>query len=161
MNYIVLCNETTHVDEVIDHGRQGSIHSPQHPVTLANHSVMRSHIAKFMGPIWGPSGSCRPQMGPMLAPWTLLSGVYLKVAYIIIVSAVIVDGLALLGAGTSADIVLIKFVSCMYPILALQRLNHQWWSQLMVWVSGWWLIVVSDLHELIGFDQYKYWFLPA
>ena len=27
-----------------------------------------------MGPKWGPSGSCRPQMGPMLAPWTLLSG---------------------------------------------------------------------------------------
>ena len=25
------------------------------------------HIAKFMGPTWGPSGSCRPQMGPMLA----------------------------------------------------------------------------------------------
>ena len=30
--------------------------------------------AKFMGPTWGPPGSCRPQMGPMLAPWTLLSG---------------------------------------------------------------------------------------
>ena len=29
----------------------------------------------FMGPTWGPSGSCRPQMGPMLAPWTLLSGI--------------------------------------------------------------------------------------
>ena len=28
----------------------------------------------FMGPTWGPPGSCRPQMGPMLAPWTLLSG---------------------------------------------------------------------------------------
>ena len=27
-----------------------------------------------MGPTWGPSGSCRPQVGPMLAPWTLLSG---------------------------------------------------------------------------------------
>ena len=27
-----------------------------------------------MGPIWGPLGSCRPQMGPMLTPWTLLSG---------------------------------------------------------------------------------------
>ena len=26
-------------------------------------------ITKFMGPIWGPPGSCRPQMGPMLAPW--------------------------------------------------------------------------------------------
>ena len=23
---------------------------------------------------WGPPGSCQPQMGPMLAPWTLLSG---------------------------------------------------------------------------------------
>ena len=34
-----------------------------------------SQIAKFMGPTWGPPGSCRPQMGPMLAPWTLLSGV--------------------------------------------------------------------------------------
>ena len=31
-------------------------------------------IAKFIGPTWGPPGSCRPQMGPMLAPWTLLSG---------------------------------------------------------------------------------------
>ena len=31
-------------------------------------------ITKFMGPTWGPPGSCRPQMGPMLAPWTLLSG---------------------------------------------------------------------------------------
>ena len=27
-----------------------------------------------MGPTWGPPGSCRPQMGPMLAQWTLLSG---------------------------------------------------------------------------------------
>ena len=33
-----------------------------------------SQIAKFMGPTCGPPGSCRPQMGPMLAPWTLLSG---------------------------------------------------------------------------------------
>ena len=31
--------------------------------------------SKVHGPTWGPSGSCRPQMGPMLAPWTLLSGV--------------------------------------------------------------------------------------
>ena len=36
-----------------------------------------SQIVKFMGPTWGPSGSCRPQMGPMLAPWTLLSGLLL------------------------------------------------------------------------------------
>ena len=39
-------------------------------------SVLCSQIAKFMGPTWGPPGSCRPQMGPMLAPWTLLSGLF-------------------------------------------------------------------------------------
>ena len=33
-----------------------------------------SRIAKFMGPTWGSHGSCQPQMGPMLVPWTLLSG---------------------------------------------------------------------------------------
>ena len=27
-----------------------------------------------MGSTWGPPGSCRPQIGPMLVPWTLLSG---------------------------------------------------------------------------------------
>ena len=41
-------------------------------ITLAN--GMPSQIAKFMGPTWGPHGSCRSQMGPMWAPWTLLSG---------------------------------------------------------------------------------------
>ena len=34
-----------------------------------------SQIARFTGPTWGPPGTCRPQMGPMLSPWTLLSGV--------------------------------------------------------------------------------------
>ena len=31
-------------------------------------------IIKIMGPTWGPSGTDRAQVGPMLAPWTLLSG---------------------------------------------------------------------------------------
>ena len=31
-------------------------------------------IARSMGPTWGPSGANRTQVGPMLAPWTLLSG---------------------------------------------------------------------------------------
>ena len=33
-------------------------------------------IVKFMGPAWGPPGSCRPQIGPMLAPWNLFSGIH-------------------------------------------------------------------------------------
>ena len=31
-------------------------------------------IARFMGPTWGPSGADRTQVGPILAPWILLSG---------------------------------------------------------------------------------------
>ena len=33
-----------------------------------------TQIARSMGPTWSPPGSCRPQMGPMLTPWTLQSG---------------------------------------------------------------------------------------
>ena len=33
-----------------------------------------SLIARFMGPSWGPPGDDMTQVGPMLAPWTLLSG---------------------------------------------------------------------------------------
>ena len=37
-------------------------------------AAITSLIARFVGPIWGLSGADRTQMGPMLAPWTLLSG---------------------------------------------------------------------------------------
>ena len=37
-------------------------------------TVRTTLIARFMGPTWGPSGADRTQVGPMLAPWTLLSG---------------------------------------------------------------------------------------
>ena len=37
-------------------------------------------IARFMGPTWGPPGADRTQVGPMLAPWTMLSGsLFLKI----------------------------------------------------------------------------------
>ena len=35
-----------------------------------------SLIARFLGPSWGPFGTNRTQVGPMLAPWTLLSGMF-------------------------------------------------------------------------------------
>ena len=37
------------------------------------YNCLTTLIARFMGKTWGPSGSDRTQMGPMLAPWTLLS----------------------------------------------------------------------------------------
>ena len=44
--------------------------------TCHQKSKLKSYIpdSKFMGPTWGPSGADRTQVGPMLAPWTLLSG---------------------------------------------------------------------------------------
>ena len=41
---------------------------------IDKHFHMIIQRTKFMRPTWGPPGSCRSQMGPMLAPWTLLSG---------------------------------------------------------------------------------------
>ena len=41
-------------------------------------TILTTQIAKFMGPTWGPPGSCWPQMGPMLVQWTLLSGKRLR-----------------------------------------------------------------------------------
>ena len=37
------------------------------------HLLIWNQIARFMGPTCGTPGSYRPQMGPMLAPWSLLS----------------------------------------------------------------------------------------
>ena len=39
-----------------------------------NNILIYTLIARFMGPTWGPSGAERTRVGPMLAPWTLLSG---------------------------------------------------------------------------------------
>ena len=38
-------------------------------------SECQSQIARFTRPAWDQPGSCRPQVGPMLAACTLLSGV--------------------------------------------------------------------------------------
>ena len=46
--------------------------SLQIPPTYA--SALPPLITMFMGPTWGSSGADRTQVGPMLAPWILLSG---------------------------------------------------------------------------------------
>ena len=50
-----------------------SIRSSGVLLNSAHHESI-SLIARFMGPTWGPHGADRTQVGPMLAPWTLLSG---------------------------------------------------------------------------------------
>ena len=76
-----------HVDEACPEGWLGcrwtlsawvcwNYHHPTRGVVSAvcNTKVWRTLIARFMGPIWGPSGADRTQVGPMLASWILLSG---------------------------------------------------------------------------------------
>ena len=43
--------------------------------------VELSLITKFMGPTGGPPGADRTQVGPMLAPWTFLSGVVCMILF--------------------------------------------------------------------------------
>ena len=49
-------------------------------LTITNSEIVPqvSLIARFMGQTRGPSGADRTQVGPMLAPWTLLSGIIIK-----------------------------------------------------------------------------------
>ena len=57
------------------HSRMAMSNTHTHTHTTDEvYGCCKPQIAKFMGPTWGPPGSCRPQMCPMLAPWTLLSG---------------------------------------------------------------------------------------
>ena len=58
-----------------------------------------SQIARFMELTWGPHGSCRPQVGPILAPWILLSGM------LIFPRTVTTDNSQLLHEGEMWDII--------------------------------------------------------
>ena len=46
------------------------------PVSLNHDLLSATLIARFMGPTWGPPGTDKTQVGPMLAPSTLLSGLH-------------------------------------------------------------------------------------
>ena len=68
-------NPNHHVPTVITSVFYNSNHLQKNNIITSSdsHTFIQPQIAKFMGPTWGPPGSCRPQMGPMLAQWTLLS----------------------------------------------------------------------------------------
>ena len=73
-----------HLWNGVDFVRGRWVNGPTHYYQIIKHisyycitqhsSIMVTQMAKFLGPTWGPPGSYRPQMGPMLAPGTLLSG---------------------------------------------------------------------------------------
>ena len=62
--------ENVSFDDVIMPIQFWKIYQSQHVRQKEIHSLM----AGFRGPTWGPYGVDRTQVGPMVAPWTLLSG---------------------------------------------------------------------------------------
>ena len=99
-----------------------------------------------MGPTWGPPGSCRPQLGSMLAPWTLLLGLG-ENASNSVVGIVPVDVLTPLCVRAFEGRVMIKysyqlFISVTMPLISL---NTPWPSD-----SKWWHISGSTLALLMS-----------
>ena len=67
-----------HIDGLVQERRKSSALAMLR-VSCTNPSIsasqcMTTQRARSMGPTWGPPGSCRPQVSPMLATWALLSG---------------------------------------------------------------------------------------
>ena len=84
-----------------------------HPASRAACLKTVPQIARIMGPTWGPPGSCRPQIDPMMAPWSLLSGTLVENPLVrwILHSAIvgIVVKIILRFAGVADDILSIWF----------------------------------------------------
>ena len=116
----------------------------QYPLISSYNSVRHcccnecTQITKFMGPTWGPPGSCRSQMGPMLAPWTLLSGLRIVIVWYRPLSPIslIVVSLAL---GQLHD----------YPIFSGAKVNN------MGNVNALWIDNVHMLYGSYGRDEFN------
>ena len=61
---------------VPNHDRLPVIDNDSSGTGVYNGSHKPSLVARLMGPTWGPYGADRTQVGPMLSPWTLLSGIF-------------------------------------------------------------------------------------
>ena len=70
---LTYCIGHSHLDETSSGHHSGDLRFKCRYVIRMTEGAFISQIARFMGPAWSPPGSCRPQMGPMWAPWTLLS----------------------------------------------------------------------------------------
>ena len=102
--------------------------------------LLSTLIAKFMGPTWGPPGSCRPHMGPMLASWTLPSGKtkasdYLYCFHLHDRNVVCV---ASLGVSENSLYLTRRFIPCVWPADAPQIKRGLFFSK--VPSSDWWYI---------------------
>ena len=68
------CYHTTSAAVVNEGYGPGMVHKHEYTCFNQHRWCEGTLIARFMGPTWDPSGADRTRVGPMLAPWTLLSG---------------------------------------------------------------------------------------
>ena len=81
--------------------------------TLA--SLVAPQIARFMGPTWGPPGSCRPQMGPCLPHEPCYQGL----------DAVVMTT----SEATSFDkVVIMTTLRFPWVLLSITEINTRWFS---------------------------------
>ena len=95
-----------------------------------------AQIAKFMGPTWGPPGSCRPQIGPMLAPWTLLSAWWRHQMETFFVLLALCAGNSLVPSEFPAQRPVTQSFDVFFDLHLNKRLSKQWW--------GWWFEMPSS-----------------
>ena len=73
LHYAICCIDELASKLVIESKRTWIHHRVAQKTQTNNKGPLRTLIASFMGPAWGPSGADMTQLGPMLTPWTLLS----------------------------------------------------------------------------------------
>ena len=107
--------------------------------------VNASLIERFTGPTWGPSGTDRTQVGPMLVPWTLLSGI-LSIGIVLFnqrrqqrkpYQTINLEYRALKTTGVFYYITVSDAtISAINPMVTLWQGNFpQYWSRVLAWTS--------------------------
>ena len=126
--------------------------------TLGFTTPVLTQIARFMGPTWGPPGFCRPHMGPLLDPRTLLSekditavlrsrwrrwSGFVQRATCSTKSIIAIPGTGRRGRPTHDDVIKSKhFPRHWLFVRGIQRYKRQWRGALMFylicpWTNNW------------------------
>ena len=83
-----------------------------------------SQIAMFTWLTWGPPGSCRPQVGPMWAPWTLLSELAFWKRYVCLIFFLPADTLFVADVEYSVAQEMCSFGNRLYHFLLISFSRH-------------------------------------
>ena len=119
---------------------------------------MSSQIKKVLWPTWGPPGSCRPQMGPMMSPWTLLWGISYcaKMTLTSIVSEVW-PGLDNCSFNCCSSIVACLERVIRYEVVRIVAPYQEYISLYKAWIRVWYLGYDWDQNYCIATDYPNIW----